>query len=228
MKLILTCEHAGNAIPEKFKSVFDPFYAELNSHKGLDIGALDLFNFLKPLAAYNRHETTSRLLIELNRSLHHKDLFSPVSKKLPSDEKQKLIASIYKPYREAVEKVISDSIFSGEKVLHLSIHTFTPVWHGKERPCDMGILYDSKQKTERALAESFKSKLLEYSHFRIRFNYPYKGSSDGFTTYLRKKFPKNYWGIELEVNQKFATNHLMHKQVKEIIYKTVQSLTSTL
>ena len=33
----------------------------------------------------------------------------------------------------------------------------------------------------------------------VRFNYPYRGAADGFTTYLRKCFPKNYVGFELEI-----------------------------
>lgn len=225
MKLVLTCEHAGNTIPEKFKSLFEPFLADLNTHRGIDFGALDLFNFLVPLASYNAHETTSRLLIELNRSLRHKDLFSNISKTLPSHEKQMLIDTLYKPYRNETEGKISEYILSGEKVLHLSIHTFTPVFNGHERPCDIGILYDSKQKKERKFAETFKLKLEKGSDLRIRFNYPYKGSSDGFTTYLRKKFPRNYLGIELEVSQKFVHGNIMNKQIKDLIYRKVQSLT---
>ena len=33
---------------------------------------------------------------------------------------------------------------------------------------------------------------------------PYKGTADGFIPFLRKKFPENYWGVELEVNNKWA------------------------
>jgi hypothetical protein len=38
---------------------------------------------------------------------------------------------------------------------------------------------------------------------KVRFNYPYKGTSDGLTTTLRKKFGPQYVGIEIEINQKF-------------------------
>ncbi len=40
-------------------------------------------------------------------------------------------------------------------------------------------------------------------------NQPYKGSSDGFPTALRRKFPKHYIGVELEVNQRFAPGNRM-------------------
>jgi hypothetical protein len=40
--------------------------------------------------------------------------------------------------------------------------------------------------------------------FVTKFNEPYKGTDDGFTTYLRQKFrDTEYLGIEVEVNQKY-------------------------
>ena len=39
----------------------------------------------------------------------------------------------------------------------------------------------------------------------VRRNYPYRGSDDGFTTCLRKRFgERSYAGIELELSQKFT------------------------
>jgi len=227
LKLVLTCEHAGNEIPQDFQALFEPYQAVLNTHKGLDLGALDVFQSLKPLASFHSYETTSRLLIELNRSLHHKDLFSKISKELDAERKDLLIKTIYKPYRDNVEGKISKYLAEGQQVLHLSIHSFTPIWNGTSRNCDLGILYDPKRKEEKAFAKELKEKVLKNSDFKVRFNYPYKGSSDGFTTHLRKRFPNNYLGIELEINQKFSHENHMEKRIKDIIYKTVRSLTIT-
>jgi hypothetical protein len=58
----------------------------------------------------------------------------------------------------------------------------------------------------------------------VRFNYPYLGKADGFTTFMRKQFPKNYIGIEIEVNQKFAANNIIERQLKEDIYKAISRL----
>jgi hypothetical protein len=39
-------------------------------------------------------------------------------------------------------------------------------------------------------------------HLRVRRNRPYRGTSDGLTTHLRRRFAaKDYAGIELELNQ---------------------------
>jgi hypothetical protein len=43
------------------------------------------------------------------------------------------------------------------------------------------------------------------SALKTRLNYPYLGTADGFTVYLRRRFPPDaYLGIELEINQKHA------------------------
>ena len=69
----------------------------------------------------------------------------------------------------------------------------------------------------------FKEEILAIDkNLRIRFNYPYLGISDGFTSYLRKKFnQKNYVGIELEVNQKFLSDNIKWEVVKDIISRTL-------
>jgi hypothetical protein len=60
----------------------------------------------------------------------------------------------------------------------------------------------------------------------VRFNYPYLGKADGFTTFMRKQFPKNYIGIEIEVNQKFAANNIIEIKLKEDIYLAISRLNS--
>ena len=59
---------------------------------------------------------------------------------------------------------------------------------------------------------------------KIRFNYPYLGKADGFTTYLRKIFPENYIGIELEVNQKFVNNNKMKSAFKQQTFLALKAL----
>lgn len=218
MKLLITCEHGGNTIPSSFQKFFKNKEAILNSHRGYDLGALDLYNHLEPLADYSLFSETSRLLIELNRSLHHKRLFSEFSKNIPKIEKQDLIKSYYLAYREQVGRTIRNWIEKDETVLHISIHSFTPILNNLERHCDIGLLYDSKKHTEKAFCANFKKEIKTTKpELKVRYNYPYLGSADGFTTYLRKQFPSNYLGIEIEVNQKYAKNNRMKPNVKGII-----------
>ena len=89
------------------------------------------------------------------------------------------------------------------KVIHLGIHSFTPVLNGVEREADVGILYDPSRPAEAALAETLIKSIHEfYPQLSIRRNYPYLGKSDGLTTTLRQKFGTAYVGLEIEINQK--------------------------
>lgn len=207
MKLILTCEHATNLLPSQYQAHFESEQHRLETHEGFDLGAFEVYKSLQDLADYSSHYPWSRLLIEVNRSLHHPRLFSSISKHLDPTEKNRLIVDFYESYRHQIQQKIEDSIKAGEQVLHVSVHSFTPVLNGSIREAELGILYDPRRKAEKDWAEGFKKELKShFGQFKIRMNYPYLGKSDGFTTSLRKKFPKHYMGIELEINQKLLQN----------------------
>ena len=221
MKLVITCEHGGNTIPEEYKPLF-PDTTVLETHRGYDLGALDVFNYLQPLADYSNYSTTSRLLIELNRSLLHKNLYSEFSKKLPINTKKQIIKKHYKVYRSAVSDYIEASIKNKNDVIHLSIHSFTPQLNQEIRNCDIGLLFDSRKANEKEIAVALKKSILAKNpNYRIRFNYPYLGKADGFTTALRKQFPKHYSGIEIEINQSFSNNNTMPETIKTILKESI-------
>jgi predicted N-formylglutamate amidohydrolase len=223
MKIVLTCEHGGNEVPEHLQHLFSSKKQILHTHKGLDLGALDLYNQLKPLADFSISSTTSRLLIELNRSLHHKNLFSEFSKTLSTSEKKELINSYYLVYRNKVEDSIRNYIKEGYEVLHISVHCFTPILNFIERNCDIGLLYDSSNINEKEFSHEFRKKILEQnSLLNVRYNYPYLGKMDGFTTYLRKQFQCNYIGIEIEVNQKYTLENKMDPAICEVLYSALE------
>ena len=204
MKLIITCEHAGNLVPEPYGHIFSGIKDILESHRGYDPGALQIAQFLA--TEYNAPlficETT-RLLIEPNRSLDSKHLYSEFSEKLYETDHEKILEGYYFPQRNGVEDVISKF---AKPVLHLSIHTFTPVLAGETRTVDIGILFDPCRTSESAFCQKFMDRLEKIFPFLVtRFNEPYKGTDDGFTTYLRTKFQDSeYLGIEIEVNQKYV------------------------
>lgn len=227
MKLILSCEHAGNGIPETYASYFSNKDL-LKTHRGYDLGALDLFHALKPLAQASFYSSISRLFIELNRSVHHRQLFSDIMKDVSTSEKKDIIKTYYSPYRTAVETEIRNFITKGHTVIHLSIHSFTPELKGKTRNADIGLLYDSRNKIEQKFCKDLKTALLEQNpDLNVRFNYPYLGKADGFTTYLRNQFPIDYLGIEIEVNQKFSVATIMDSKLKASLYNAINNTIST-
>jgi len=224
VKLILTCEHAGNDIPQPYNKYF---YNEkvLNTHRAYDLGALDVFQSLKPLADNSFYSTVSRLFIELNRSLHHRQLFSEFMKDVSKSQKEDIISTYYLPYRTAAEKEIRGYIKADQTVLHLSIHSFTPELNGVARKADIGLLYDSTNQAERKFCKALKAELMVLNpDLIVRFNYPYLGKADGFTSYLRKQFTAQYLGIEIEVNQKFAVNSIMNPKISQLHYTAITNI----
>lgn len=198
-RFIITCEHSSNQVPEEYKQLFEPFTDILNTHRGWDPGALVLATKISeklesPLFSY----PWTRLLIEPNRSLGHHQLFSKISADHPKNEE--LVKQFYLPYRESVENKISEIVNRKQQAIHLSVHTFTPIFDNKVRDFDIGLLYDPKRESEKQFCKTLRENLRE--EFEVKMNQPYKGSSDGFTTSLRKKFNgESYLGIELEINQ---------------------------
>ncbi|MGJ8697278.1 MAG: N-formylglutamate amidohydrolase [Verrucomicrobiaceae bacterium] len=201
MKLVLSAEHAGNIIPPPYRHLF-PDQSVLNTHLAYDPGTAALFDHLAPLTPHHHRTSVSRLLIEANRSLHHPKLFSSHTTHLSKAEKQTLIGEHYLPYRNAVQTDIRTLIQAGEHVLHLSLHSFTPQLNGHIRACDLALLYDPSRIGEKNLSSQFLAELHhKQPRLRLRKNFPYRGTADGFTTALRKTFPSAYLGIELEINQ---------------------------
>jgi len=226
LKLLLTCEHGGNQIPEGYTSYFADSEELLASHEGYDIGALALFKQLEPLADKTFFSETSRLLVELNRSLHHAKLFSDITRPLHDEDKALILKQHYFPYREQVEHFIHDFVMAGRQVLHLAIHTFTSELNGEIRDADIGLLYDPKRQPEQSFCRHWKKQIQEQDkNLLVRFNYPYLGISDGFPTYLRRQFTaEQYIGIELEVNQKFAAGDKEQwEQVQDVIYTSLEA-----
>jgi len=206
VKFILTCEHGGNDIPDEYKYVFNKVPDVLQTHRGYDLGALQLFEpMVEARADSSFFSTTSRLLVELNRSRNHKSLFSQYTKPLQKIIKRHILNKYYTPYRNTVYAQIYKYISKGYRVVHVSVHTFTPVLDGQVREVDIGLLFDPKKKAEKQFCTQWRKELksLVPKHI-VKFNKPYLGKSDGFTTFLRKEFDgSSYSGIELEVNHKF-------------------------
>jgi predicted N-formylglutamate amidohydrolase len=148
--------------------------------------------------------TVTRLLVELNRSPHHRALFSRFTRPLPPEARERILDRHYRPYRRNVERDVTAALRGGGRVLHVSVHTFTPVLDGAVRRVDIGLLYDPARPAERALCGRWAGELRRrLPELRVRRNQPYRGVTDGLTTHLRRKLGPRYLGIELEVSQRF-------------------------
>jgi len=228
MKTIITCEHATNDIPDVYLKAFAGEKTRLATHEGYDIGALSVAKLLAKKAGFSQYGKASRLLIDLNRSLNNPELFSNISQKFGETIQEEIIKKYYMLYRAAVIEKIQEWVLSGENILHISVHSFTPKLNNKIRTAEIGFLYDPAKMVEKNFCEKWREKIqVKQPDWRLRMNYPYRGTSDGFCTFLREKFPKKYSGIELEINQALLKSEkeisLVAKCVEETFYLTVEA-----
>jgi len=202
--VLLTCEHGGNQVPADYRKLFAPHRELLNTHRGWDPGTKELAEqWQQTLGCGLQVATVTRLLVDLNRSPNHRNVFSEITREVPANEKLELLSVYHAPHRLRITEQVKLAIASGQRVLHVGVHSFTPVLNDEVRNADVTLLYDPASKWEADLSDCWRAALRQSSvQPRVRLNYPYRGNTDGLTTTLRKLFPADcYAGIEIEVNQ---------------------------
>src|SRR3954470_8127937 len=97
-RLVITCEHAGNIVPERYRPLFAGHEHLLPTHRGWDPGALMLAREMaERFAAPLYFEETTRLLADLNRSGGTPTLHSEPTRDLPLHERREILDVYYHP-----------------------------------------------------------------------------------------------------------------------------------
>ena len=184
-QILLVCEHASNAFPPEFGDLgLDD--AARTEHVAWDIGALGLAQALSArLDATLVHAPVSRLLVDLNRPPHadaampaRSERFDiPGNRALTADARAARVDAIYLPFHQGLQRVITDRLAQGVVPVLVSIHSFTPVYHGAQRMLEFGVIHDGDDRYARAL-------LGGVSGLRAGLNEPY-APGDGVTHLMR-------------------------------------------
>jgi predicted N-formylglutamate amidohydrolase len=183
--LIILCDHACNAFPDGYGTLGLPA-AQLKRHIAYDIGAEAITERLsKSLGAPALLTRFSRLLIDPNRGDDDPTLIMrlsdgaviPGNRHLDDDERAKRIDLYWRPYHQAVDRVIEQCLASGTPPAILSIHSFTDNWKGVPRPWHVGILWDKDPRLAKPLLDGFATG----GDLIVGDNEPYKGCLRGDT-----------------------------------------------
>ena len=185
---IVICDHSSNYIPSEYNNL-GISKNDLDSHRAYDLGASDIANELSKLLSCSLVMANfSRLLIDPNRGKDDPTLIPKISEgKIikgnmnlsiynNDKEKNKRISKFYSPYHKAIDKFINNSLDNRKIPKILSIHSFTPIWKGKEREIDIGILWDRDDRLSKIFLNSLKN-------IKLGNNKPYSGRLKNDTLY---------------------------------------------
>jgi len=176
---VLICEHASNALPKALGTLGLP-ESELTRHIAWDIGAEKVGRLLSRLIdAPLLLQRYSRLAYDCNRPPESPDSIPemseltaiPGNKQLSAEDRLARAREIYRPFRDGVSAGLEGRAAAGQKSLVVSIHSFPPVYKGKPRSVELGILHDRDTTLSSKLIKSFPN-------IDARLNEPY-GPKDG-------------------------------------------------
>jgi len=177
--LVLTCDHASNAVPAALNrlGLADEHFEQ---HIAWDIGAGAVTRLLSErLHANAVLGGYSRLVIDLNRNLEDPTAFPAISDGvlvpgnlgLDAESRAWRARALFKPYHEAVSRVIRGRVRGSSVPLMVSIHSFTPKLHGIRRPWHVGVLWDKDPR----LALPLLAALRRHGDLVVGDNEPYSG-----------------------------------------------------
>ncbi|GGZ41728.1 N-formylglutamate amidohydrolase [Asticcacaulis endophyticus] len=180
-EIVLLCEHASNHIPERYNGLGLP-QTELQRHIAWDIGAAEVTRRLSDaLGAVAFLGGYSRLLIDLNRPLESPN--SIVTRSEATDipgninideiERAHRVETMFTPFHDRVTAHLNARKTRGLPTRIVSIHSFTPVYHGEVRQWHGGVLFDKSQTYGEAVLERLREPGL-----MLGANVPYQTSRD--------------------------------------------------
>ncbi len=200
--VLLVCDHASNRFPKSLGTMGLDYLDRL-SHITVDIGSRatteSLAKQLNTTAILCQY---SRLIVDCNRNLSDNSAYLdksdgvdiPGNQNLNNNEKEIRESEIYWPYHNAIDTQISRLKRQKVSPIIISIHSFTPVFNGNKRECEVGVLWDKDPTTARI----FINKLTD-AGFLVGDNKPYSGKDlEDFTLdYHAETIGLPHVGIEI-------------------------------
>jgi predicted N-formylglutamate amidohydrolase len=177
--LVLLADHARRDLPEEYAGLGLPA-EEFQRHIAYDIGVEMVTRKLAALTgAPAVLANFSRLLIDPNRGEDDPTLIMrlsdgavvPGNAGVDAAARERRIARFHAPYHAAIAAAIEESLALGAVPALVSIHSFTPVWRGRQRPWHAGVLWDRDPR----LAAPLIAALAAEANLVVGDNEPYSG-----------------------------------------------------
>lgn len=219
--VVLVCEHASHHIPVALMGL-GLTHKDRKSHAAWDPGALGVAqkmsqNLDAPLVAAR----VSRLVYDCNRPPTAHDAMParsevvevPGNANLSQAERDSRIDGYYRPFRSALQAVIQRT----KHPILITVHSFTPVYHGKTRSVEIGVLHDSDTR----LADILLQTAGAHTRANVQRNEPY-GPEHGVThTLLEHAIDAGHLNVMLEVRNDLIATAEQQEDMADMITRWV-------
>lgn len=185
---LILCEHASNHIPARYDGL-GLKEGDRQSHAAWDPGARAVALALsRALDAPMIASKVSRLVYDCNRPPEAPSAMPerseyievPGNRDLSETARAERVRAVYAPFCDAVSTLIAARKAENLGTHLITIHSFTPLYYGQPRDCEIGILHDSDNR----LADAILDEAHRLPDRVIRRNDPY-GPEDGVTHSLK-------------------------------------------
>jgi len=202
--LVITCEHASNRVPRPLRAT-DEDAPWLQTHWGIDIGAANVAReIVRRTGSIGVLAGFSRLVCDPNREPDSPTwLWTDIEGYCPSfnrsvDDAERLRrrTTLYEPYHAAIDRSLGERLTLGGDVILLAMHSFTPVYAGKRRTMEIGILFSRYAAVAKRLQRGLRSRDLD-----AVLNEPYSGREGMMFAAERHGRAHDVVHLELEVRQ---------------------------
>jgi predicted N-formylglutamate amidohydrolase len=229
---LLTCDHYGRLIPRMLGDLGVP-ESELTRHIAWDIGIAGVAEALsKHLGAHLIAQRYSRLVIDCNRP-------PATAASIPRISEATVIAgneglgrgaaelrreTIFDPYHRRITDVIEKRLRDGVPTVLVSLHSFTPVYAGVERPWHIGTLYHRDTRLPALLLKLLRAE----ADLVVGDNEPYAVSDETDYTIPVHGEARGLMNTGIEIRQDLIADQAGQKQWAERLARIFGEIETTL
>lgn len=226
--ILITCEHASQAVPEEFALGVDPELIE--SHWGWDRWAEDVMSRFAPqLGATTVSARVSRLVLDVNRGRGDDTLIRsdcgegvpiPANAQLSPEQVEERVDRLWRPYHAAVDAELGRLVerHGKERVVFFTFHSFSPDY-GSDRDFDVGVLFDAHEDLAAGVRRA-----LTTAGLRTRLNEPYSGYRGQIYSAAVHGEAHEVSYFEIELNQGVLEDEARRAQIAKIFGQVVPAI----
>jgi predicted N-formylglutamate amidohydrolase len=202
---VLTCDHAGRAIPHRLAGLGLSEH-DRSTHVAWDLGVAALGRRLSArLDAFSIMHNYSRLVIDANRPPGASDSIATLSERtriranegLSTGDARTRFEEVFEPYHQRIRDELDARNARACPSVVVTVHSFTPVYMGEARPWHVGVLYGRDPRLARLVRDGLRND----DALVVGDNQPYSVSDATDYTIVVHGERRGIPHVELEIRQ---------------------------